>query len=101
MSNEFTSWKDIKQQTVDECLIVSLPPFFAGPDIELLSEILEELGQKHVRYGVKPEMFPVMGEALAHTLAECLGKDFDSAAKEAWKDTYKEISSDMLKAQLK
>jgi hypothetical protein len=25
-----------------------------GPDIELLTEILLELGEKHVRYGVKP-----------------------------------------------
>lgn len=29
-----------------------------GPDIELLTEILLELGQKHVAYGVKPEYFP-------------------------------------------
>ena len=97
----WTSRNDIKLPAVDPYLIVPTSPFLAGPDIELLCEILEELGQKHVRYGVKPEMFPVMGEALTHTLAECLGKDFDSAAKEAWKDKYKEICSDMLKAQLK
>ena len=29
-----------------------------GPDIELLTEILMELGVKHVAYGVKPEYFP-------------------------------------------
>eukprot|EP00977_Amphora_coffeiformis_P015263 scaffold4484_cov170-Amphora_coffeaeformis.AAC.3 len=72
-----------------------------GPDIELLTEILIELGEKHVRYGVKPEMFPVMGDALVHTLNECLGDDFPDEIREAWKETYIEISSDMLKAQLK
>jgi len=72
-----------------------------GPDIELLTEILVELGQKHVRYGVKYEMFPVMGDALLHTLNECLGDDFTDEIREAWKETYVEISTDMLKAQLK
>ena len=28
-----------------------------GPDIELLTEILMDLGQKHVRFGVKPGKF--------------------------------------------
>ena len=57
-----------------------------GPDIELLTEILLELGQKHVRYGVRSEMFPVMGDALIHTLSECLGDDFTDEIREAWKD---------------
>lgn len=34
-----------------------------GPDIELLTDILQDLGTKHVHYGVKPEMFYIMGEA--------------------------------------
>jgi hypothetical protein len=34
-----------------------------GPDIELLTEIMLDLGAKHLRYGVKPDMFPRMGEA--------------------------------------
>ena len=39
-----------------------------GPDIELLTEILLELGTKHERYGVKPEMFQTMGKSLEHML---------------------------------
>ena len=69
-----------------------------GPDIELLSEIMAELGQKHVRYGVKPEYFPVMGDALDHTLTIHLPKIYDDSAKEAWKATYGALSQDMIKA---
>ena len=35
-----------------------------GPDIELLTEILLDLGAKHVGYGVRPEFFPSMGRSL-------------------------------------
>jgi hemoglobin-like flavoprotein len=69
-----------------------------GPDIELLSEIMHELGVKHVRYGVKPEMFPVMGEALFLTLENVLGSDFDTVTRAAWKETYNELSQDMVRA---
>ena len=72
-----------------------------GPDIELLTEIMQELGVKHIRYGVRPDMFPVMGEALLHTLEQTLGTDFSDEIKDAWKETYHELAQDMVKAQLK
>ena len=69
-----------------------------GPDIELLTEIMLELGAKHVRYGVKPEYFPVMGEALISTLEETLDTEVTDQFKEAWMETYKALSSDMISA---
>jgi len=69
-----------------------------GPDIELLTEIMLELGAKHVSYGVKPEMFPVMGEALLITLREHLKGDMTPDVEEAWKETYQALSQDMVKA---
>jgi hemoglobin-like flavoprotein len=72
-----------------------------GPDIELLTEIMTELGIKHVRYGVKPEMFPIMGDALIHTLESTLKKDFTDNIREAWVETYKALSQDMIRAQIK
>ena len=39
-----------------------------GPDIELLTEILTELGNKHERFGVKPSYYPPMGQALIKTM---------------------------------
>ena len=70
-----------------------------GPDIELLTEIMLELGTKHIRYGVKPAMFPIMGECLIETLEETLG-EMQPDVKEAWIETYDALSGDMVKAQL-
>lgn len=70
-----------------------------GPDIELLTEIMLELGVKHVRYGVQPEMFPVMGECLLVTLEECLKEAMTDNHKQAWRVTYNALSQDMIRAQ--
>jgi hypothetical protein len=71
-----------------------------GPDIELLTDIMTKLGAKHVRYGVKPEMFPIMGDALIHTLETILKADFTEPVKKAWLQTYSALSQDMLRAQV-
>lgn len=71
-----------------------------GPDIELLTEILLELGQKHVNYGVKPEYFPSMGRALIFAVQETLSEDeFTPEIKDSWVEVYGALSYDMIRAQ--
>jgi hemoglobin-like flavoprotein len=70
-----------------------------GPDIELLTEILLELGAKHVSYGVKPEYFPSMGRALLHAVKESLGDYFTEDVKDAWVEVYGALSYDMIRGQ--
>jgi hemoglobin-like flavoprotein len=70
-----------------------------GPDIEILTEILMELGEKHVRYGVKPEYFPSMGRALIQALGNELGDAFTSDVKADWVEVYGALSYDMIRAQ--
>jgi hemoglobin-like flavoprotein len=72
-----------------------------GPDIELLSEIMKELGEKHVRYGVKPEYFPLMEEALFYALENTLKSGFDEPHRQAWRLTYSALSTDMMAAHQK
>jgi hemoglobin-like flavoprotein len=63
-----------------------------GPDIELFTELMLDLGSKHVRYfRVKPEMFPIMGEALIYVLQDTLGGDFTEGMKESWEETFNMI----------
>mmetsp|Transcript_16406 Transcript_16406/g.21479 ORF Transcript_16406/g.21479 Transcript_16406/m.21479 type:complete len:161 (-) Transcript_16406:161-643(-) len=68
-----------------------------GPDTELLTEIMLELGAKHVRYGVRAEMFPVMGESILIALRTTLKESFTAVIEEAWKETFAELSGDMVR----
>lgn len=70
-----------------------------GPDIELLTDILLDLGAKHVEYGVKPEYYPSMGRALIHTIDVSLGDKFTDSVKDAWVEVYGAMSYDMIRAQ--
>lgn len=49
-----------------------------------LAPILQNLGRKHVSYGVTAEMYPSVGEALLLALEKGLGDEFTPEAKEAW-----------------
>lgn len=70
-----------------------------GPDIEMLTEIMADLGAKHIRYGVKAHMFPIMGRCLIATLEECLPEGhFTPSVKEAWVETYSALSDDLIVA---
>ena len=46
---------------------------FLGPDLGPLVEQLNDLGTRHIAYGVKPEFLPVMGQACIYTLQQVLG----------------------------
>jgi hemoglobin-like flavoprotein len=46
---------------------------------------LAELGRKHTEYGVRPEHYQALTEALLWSIAQALGPDFDSPTREAWR----------------
>ena len=70
-----------------------------GPDIELLTEILLELGRKHDKFGVKASYYPPMGQALIKTMADMLGDRFTREIKDAWLETYQALAYDMIRAR--
>ena len=92
-SPRFTKHAKYFIQMIDKALSM------LGPDIEILTEILLELGEKHVKYGVKPEYFPSMGRALIDTVGEFLGDDFTEDVKSDWVEVYGALSYDMIRAQ--
>jgi hemoglobin-like flavoprotein len=53
-------------QMIDEVLN------WLGPDVDVLNEILSDLGNRHGRYGVKKEHFVHMGEAIRGALSNIL-----------------------------
>jgi hemoglobin-like flavoprotein len=58
---------------------------------------LQNLGQRHVRYGVQPEHYDIVGVALLWTLEQGLGADFTAETREAWTQVYT-IMADTAKA---
>ena len=56
---------------------------------------LEQLGARHVDYGVKTEHYDIVGTALLDMLASVLGRDFTPALREAWTVLYGAIATTM------
>ena len=58
---------------------------------------VQDLGRRHVGYGVKPENYDTVGQALIETLKSALGERLTPEAEQAWVKTYK-VLADTMKA---
>ena len=61
-------------------------------DAPWLETQLKALGQKHVAYGVTPEMYGWVGASLLETLASVAGDAWTPELAEAWGDAYGAIA---------
>ncbi|NEO85458.1 MAG: HAMP domain-containing protein [Spirulina sp. SIO3F2] len=59
---------------------------------KLLRLSLQGLGAMHVRYGVLPEHYPMMGEALLKALASGLGQAWTEETQQAWAEAFETVS---------
>jgi hemoglobin-like flavoprotein len=57
-------------------------------DLEALVPAVQQLGHRHVRYGVKREHYDTVGVALLWTLGQGLGEHFTSEVQDAWATVY-------------
>lgn len=65
-------------------------------DIERVAPFLVRLGARHVRYGVVPAHFDLVGEALLWTLEQGLGEAFTPDVHDAWASAFGVIAAAML-----
>jgi hemoglobin-like flavoprotein len=63
-----------------------------------LDRELGSLVVSHARYGVTPEMYPWVGEALVATLREACGDEWSSAAEATWVEAYGRLMHAVLAA---
>jgi hemoglobin-like flavoprotein len=63
-----------------------------------LDRELVTLAKNHVTYGVTPEMYPWVGEALIATLREACGESWSPTAERAWADAYNALVRAILSA---
>jgi len=66
--------------------------------MEEVTEDIRQLAIRHVKYGVKPEHYTAVGDALLWTLQHGLGKDWNNEVKDAWSACYKMLSQIMINA---
>jgi methyl-accepting chemotaxis protein len=62
-----------------------------------LADTLEQLGARHVAYGVKTGHYATVGEALLAMLSSVLGKELDAPTRQAWTALYQVIAETMLR----
>jgi hemoglobin-like flavoprotein len=67
-------------------------------NIGALVPVVENLGRRHVAYGVMPSHFETVGAALLWTLKQGLGSAFTSEVESAWAETYTLLANTMKEA---
>ena len=81
-------------------LIVMLKAAVEGlNDLDALVPVLNDLAQRHVKYGTKPEHFTPVGNALIFSLKCQLGeKEFTPEVKDAWIAVIRLVANTMKQA---
>ncbi|MCB1514784.1 MAG: hemin receptor [Hyphomicrobiaceae bacterium] len=67
-------------------------------DLDTLLPTAQTLAKRHVDYGVEPQHYALVGEALLWTLGDALGESFNEQTQTAWKAAYGELSAQMISA---
>ncbi|HTA07432.1 MAG TPA: globin domain-containing protein, partial [Streptosporangiaceae bacterium] len=65
---------------------------------EEMARYLSQLGRDHRKYGVSPDMYDAVGEALIATLRAFAASAFTSEAEEAWTQTFAAAAALMIRA---
>ena len=66
--------------------------------LDTIVPAVENLGRRHVQYGVQPQHYETVGAALLWTLAQGLGADFTADVESAWTAAYMLIAETAISA---
>ena len=66
--------------------------------LETIRPALENLGRRHVGYGVEDRHYELVGAALLWTLEQGLGDGYTAAVREAWTAAYTTLAAIMREA---
>lgn len=67
-------------------------------EVEKIIPVVQQLGVRHVSYGVKDEHYDTVGGALLYTLEKGLGDAWNDELKAAWTETYVTVAGVMKEA---
>jgi len=63
--------------------------------LEEIVPAVQDMGRRHVDYGIKEEDYNTVGTALLWTLQQGLGDEFTKDVKDAWIETYAIVATTM------
>ena len=63
--------------------------------IETMVPVIQDMGRRHAKYGVKPQQYDTVGAALLWTLEKGLGSAFTPEVKSSWASAYTLLSGVM------
>ncbi|SFI22735.1 globin family protein [Albimonas pacifica] len=63
--------------------------------VETIVPAVQDLGRRHVAYGVKDAHYDTVGAALLYTLEKGLGEDWTPEVADAWTETYGIVATTM------
>ena len=89
--------EDIKPQ-IQKLMATIATAVGALNKLETIVPVVQELGRRHVDYGVKDADYDTVGAALLWTLEQGLGEDFTPETKEAWTVCYGLLAGTMMDA---
>ena len=67
-------------------------------EIDAVTNDIREMAKRHVQYGVRPEHYTAVGDALMWTLQQGLGADWDAEVEAAWNICYQLLADTMIEA---
>jgi len=67
-------------------------------NLEKLVPVVQDLGRRHKDYGVHPDHYDTVGQALLWTLEQGLGSAFTPLVRDAWAKTYGVLAATMIQA---
>lgn len=67
-------------------------------NLDALTPAIQDLGRRHVGYGVKQEQYAIVGSALLWTLEQTLGEQFTPEVLDAWSAVYQFLAQTAIEA---
>ncbi len=91
--NLFSTNMEIQQEKLQATLTTLV---LASSNFESVVERLQALGRTHQEYGIVPEQYELLGEAIIWTLKNQLGDAFEERHEVAWTRFYRIVSDSMM-----
>jgi nitric oxide dioxygenase len=67
-------------------------------NLEAIVPAVQDLGRRHVKYGVRPQHYTTVAEAILWMLAQTLGNAFTPEIKQSWTEVYTVLADTMIAA---